>query len=687
MARPEIDAWLELELDRIWLIAERRLRRLQAAHDRRAGLPPPHVEGILAARRGKRGGTTVDLAEIDRALAACNARLAAVRAEVPLGRIAARLGLQPLELDVIAATLAPLVDPPFAELLHVLRGSHQLDLVLLAELLELDRTQRLALLGALEGDRPLVRWNLVSVGDPRAPHPTLHIAPDLLSALRGERELPPELVAHAALRMPPATVDDLVLAPDVRARFERLLAGYARAADPPWLVLYGAAGSGRRELATRCAAAAGRNALVFEPNAESAPLLAVAQRAAVLHGAVLVVGPVSGSDAAELVQRFKRYPDPVCFVLDGTEPLRLETSHPVHEIAFAPLAHAQASELWKRALGTTNLDPSSLVDAYRLTPGDILGAVAVATTSAQLEGRELAVGDLRRGVELRLRSHLADVVERVANTYSFADVVLCDADVERLREFIGRKRYARVVYEEWGLAQRIRYGKGMIALFSGPPGTGKTMLAGVIANELGMDLYRVDLSQVVSKWAGETEKQLAKIFDIAERTQAVLLFDEADSLFAKRGEVEGGNDRFANLTVNYLLQRLEAYPGIAVLTTNKQESLDEALQRRLSLHLRLELPEVDERIRLWRSFLDHLPGAATIDVRWLANRFELSGGSIKNAAVRAAFLAAAQRCALDLATVIAAVERELDDMGRVVWQLPAVRHVASAVDFSDVILE
>jgi SpoVK/Ycf46/Vps4 family AAA+-type ATPase len=271
--------------------------------------------------------------------------------------------------------------------------------------------------------------------------------------------------------------------------------------------------------------------------------------------------------------------------------------------------------------------------------------------------------------------------------HGWDELVLPDADLDRLREFIGRKRHASIVYDKWGLAGRIRYGKGMIGLFSGPPGTGKTMVAGVIASELSMDLYRVDLSQVISKWAGETEKQLARIFDIAERTQAVLLFDEADSLFAKRGEVEGGRDRFANLTVNYLLQRLERYPGVAILTTNKEESLDEALQRRLSLHLRLQLPEVAERRRLWRSFLPpQLPGAEELDIEWLAQRFELSGGSIKNAAVRAAFLAAGDGSSLDLAVVVAAVERELDDMGRVVWQLPAPPPVDLSVSFDDVIL-
>jgi len=208
----------------------------------------------------------------------------------------------------------------------------------------------------------------------------------------------------------------------------------------------------------------------------------------------------------------------------------------------------------------------------------------------------------------------------------------------------------------------------LIALFSGPPGTGKTMLAGLIARSLDLDLYQVDLGQVVSKWVGETEKQLGKVFDQAERAHAVLLFDEADSLFAKRTEVSSANDRYGNMAVNYLLQRLEQYSGVAVLTTNNDTSLDEALQRRLTLHLYLELPEVEERERLWKSFLpSRAPVRRDIDFRALANEFELSGGYIKNAAVRAAFLAAAHGAPIGMELLRLASALELEDMGRVVW--------------------
>ena len=699
-----IESWLDVELDRMWLIAERRLRRMQVAGVDFSGSGAYRaLEALLTTRRGRvLGSPAAELAVIERGLVACTSSLAKIRARAPIGALAARLGMRPLEVDILVATFAPLVDPPLADLFQLVHSRRGMDLALLGELFELDRRCRLELLTAVDVDRPLVRWALLTVenvveGATPVTHRQLQVSPDVVSTLSGARELPPSLMPYAALRTSVDQFDDLILSSALRTELTTLARGMAVNPDAtklPWVVLWGPAGSGRREIACRLAAATRRQALVFDPSIETREQLGarlhLAQREALIRGAALVIGPTPEALATPISQALRRYPELAFLVMTtGTEP-QLVTDHAMHEIALEPLTHAHATMVWKQAISKVaapELDLSSLIDGYRLTAGDILQAVSTADASARAQARELRPSDLRRGVELRLRTQLGDLVERVDSTYGWDDLVLPDPDLDRLLEFIGRKRFAAVVYDQWGLADRIRYGKGMIALFSGPPGTGKTMVAGVIARELAMDLYRVDLSQVVSKWAGETEKQLAQIFDIAERTQAVLLFDEADSLFAKRGDGDGGRDRFANLTVNYLLQRLEAYPGVAVLTTNKEESLDDALQRRLSLHLRLQLPEVPERKRLWRSFLPpQLPGAATVDVDWLAKQFPLAGGSIKNAAVRAAFLAAGDRQPIDLAVVIAAVERELDDMGRVVWQVPYVPEDATIV-LDDVILD
>jgi SpoVK/Ycf46/Vps4 family AAA+-type ATPase len=286
---------------------------------------------------------------------------------------------------------------------------------------------------------------------------------------------------------------------------------------------------------------------------------------------------------------------------------------------------------------------------------------------AERNGRAVTQLDARGGVERRLRNDLGDLARRITVLTTMNDLVLPPQDMDRVDEFIARKKHQDTVYRQWGFGDRVGYGKGLIALFSGPPGTGKTMLAGLIATQLDLDLYQVDLAQVVSKWVGETEKQLGQVFDRAERAHAVLLFDEADSLFAKRTEVKGANDRYGNMATNYLLQRLEQYTGVAVLTTNKDTALDEALQRRLTLHLRLDVPDVAERERLWQSFLPpKAPVESNLNLTALANEFELSGGYIKNAAVRAAFLAASVGAPIGMDILRLASALELEDMGRVV---------------------
>jgi SpoVK/Ycf46/Vps4 family AAA+-type ATPase len=202
------------------------------------------------------------------------------------------------------------------------------------------------------------------------------------------------------------------------------------------------------------------------------------------------------------------------------------------------------------------------------------------------------------------------------------------------------------------------------------------MVAGLIARELGLDLYQVDLSKVVSKFIGETEKQLAALFDAAEHGQAILLFDEADSLFGKRTEVRSSNDRYANLETNYLLQRLESFDGICLLTTNHETSIDEAFMRRLSLHVRVPMPDEEHREQLWRTMLPveaELEGI--FDFVELAHDFVMSGGYIKNAVVRGAYLAAADGGAITFAHLERAARAEYESMGKVAYQATNLRSV------------
>ena len=236
----------------------------------------------------------------------------------------------------------------------------------------------------------------------------------------------------------------------------------------------------------------------------------------------------------------------------------------------------------------------------------------------------------------------------------------------QVAELIARLRHRPLVLEEWGFAAKIGKGNGVAALFSGPPGTGKSMCAGLIANELGLDLYVVDGSKISSKWIGETEKNLAALFDAAEASHAVLLFDEADALFGKRSDVKSSNDKHANAEVSYLLQRVEHYSGIAILTSNHESAIDPAFQRRLATHVRFELPDAEERSALWKAMIPSTaPVAEGLDFERLADRYEMSGGYIKNAALRAAFLAADLSTPITLSLLEHAARAEYEAMGKI----------------------
>ena len=232
---------------------------------------------------------------------------------------------------------------------------------------------------------------------------------------------------------------------------------------------------------------------------------------------------------------------------------------------------------------------------------------------------------------------------------------------------ISRVKHRRQVHESWGFAKKLSRGLGLSALFFGAPGTGKTMVAGLIARELGLDLYQVDLSRIVSKWVGETEKQLASLFAAAESGHAIVLFDEADSLFSKRTDVKSSNDRYANLEVNYLLQRMESFAGITILTTNHDTAIDEAFRRRLSFRIEFPVPEADERERIWRATIPvEAALAPDVDFSRLAEVYEMTGGYIRNATLRAAFFAASSGTEISASHLQRAASLEMSAMGKVV---------------------
>jgi hypothetical protein len=325
---------------------------------------------------------------------------------------------------------------------------------------------------------------------------------------------------------------------------------------------------------------------------------------------------------------------------------------------------AERRELWRAHAPGADVD--GVAARFRLSMAQIAHAADVADASARARGNGPPVAaDLERGARDASRTRLGALAVRVEPRAGWNDLVLPAGPLELLRSVAAFLRHRDLVLSEWGYERTIAGGQGLKVLFAGESGTGKTMAAGVIAGDLGLDLFRVDLATVVSKYVGETEQNLDRIFDAAEGSNALLLFDEADALFGKRSEVKDAHDRYANIEVAYLLQRMEAYAGGVILTTNLRSNMDDAFLRRLDILVEFPFPEAADRRRLWRGLVPpEAPLADDVELDLLGNRFRLTGGSIRNCSVTAAFLAADEDALIGMRQLLRAVAQELRKQGR-----------------------
>ena len=577
-----------------------------------------------------------------------------------MAAVGALLGLDGLDLAVLALCAAPELDPRFGRLLAYLHDDVTRRLAsprLAARLLTDDPAQSDAVLARFAADAPLRRVGAVRLLDDEAPTP---IADRLVK------------------------VDD---------RLAGHLLGIGLAAPPPGdrLVAASAIDPGRSAAVTQLRAALGDSGLgvsLLAIGADAAELLAAAR-----GGPVLVVPAreaASPEAAAAAVLRAALARAVVCFELDGVSPDdRAGVAACVAErgpgvllcarrpdamsgipglralaIQVPEASLAERRTLWRaRAPGA---DVEGVAARFRLSMDQIAHAVDVAGASARSRGNGPPLAaDLELGAREASRTRLGELAVRVESSAGWNDLVLPAEPLDLLRSVAAFLRHRDLVLSEWGYGRTVAGGQGLKVLFAGESGTGKTMAAGVIARDLGLDLFRVDLATVVSKYVGETEQNLDRIFAAAEGSNAVLLFDEADALFGKRSEVKDAHDRYANIEVAYLLQRMEAYAGGVILATNLRSNMDDAFLRRLDILVEFPFPEPADRRRLWRGLVPaDAPVADDVDLDRLADRFRLTGGSIRNCSVTAAFLAADEATAIGMRHLLRAIAQELRKQGR-----------------------
>ncbi|WP_374729457.1 ATP-binding protein [Caballeronia calidae] len=334
-------------------------------------------------------------------------------------------------------------------------------------------------------------------------------------------------------------------------------------------------------------------------------------------------------------------------------------------------------DLWQKAAAkheaeAAQLDIVGVATKFRFTPGQIEASMHTAASLAAWRDPEharIASQDLYDACRAHSNRTLSTLAQKVTPRFGWNDIVLPADRIRQLREICNHIKYRNRVFNEWGFDAKLASSKGLSFLFAGPSGTGKTMAAAIIAAELGLDLYKIDLSLVISKFIGETEKNLAKIFDEAETANSILFFDEADSLFGKRSEVKDSHDRYANIEVGYLLQRIEEYEGIAILATNFRRNMDEAFVRRLQFTVDFPLPGEADRYRMWTGILpESTPRDPALDLAMMAKRYTLTGGNIRNVALAAAFLAADDSDMIRMTHLIAATQREYQKMGKLVGE-------------------
>ena len=699
---------LQSELGWLRLVLQREILRLKAANLLSADpfrglyLADEQVDAILrdwnAEQRRPPAPGLADVSlraamkrvEIDARLREC----VAAGIPPPMMRLADMFGLSVFECNVLVAVLALEMDLRFEALYSwarndVTRKSPSVDLVL--KLFCEDSADRLRCRQAFRLDGSLFRNRLLRVSedqqerDPSFFGRSLRLDERIAAFLLDQEGIDHRLEPFTTFSVPSRAFASLYLPERLRVQLRN--AGQMH--DDLILYLCGPRGAGKGSAVEALCSDVHRPLLTVDLSRVAgfhlAPqeAFALLQREAILSGADLFL------EHAEALITENSVVDPVGAALERLQPVpgvRIfitgEAPWPNtgwrkcawRSFDFPVPSFSDRAKLWQEALRThgaahvPDIDVELLANRFALTGGAIHQACAEMVQGMEIrDGSEggPASRDLEAAARAQSTHGLRRFAQKVHARASWDSLVLPPRILRQLHDVCTAERHRHTVYIRWGFDERLTSGKGLNVLFCGSSGTGKTMAAGVLAGELGLDLYRIDLSIVVSKYIGETEKQLSLIFREAKTSNAVLFFDEADALFGKRSEVKDAHDRYANVETAYLLQKMEEYEGIVILATNLRRNMDDAFTRRMGHIIDFPFPDAEHRERIWKKILPpSAPVANDLDFGFLARQFELAGGNIRNIALASAFLAAEEGAAIRMEHCIVATALEMQKTGK-----------------------
>ena len=615
-----------------------------------------------------------------------------------LEELSRRFYLSPLDVDILLICLAPELDCKYERLFSYLQDDitrKKPSVYLVSNLLSSSFENKLASRNHFDPESPLFKLAVLSIFDePQQQNSPLYskllkLDDRLVSYLLGGNRIDSRLRSSTRLIEPDIQFKNLVLPADLVGHILFLSTKKYNQNGGPIFYFKGPYGVGKQSAAEATCRQLGKRLLRIEGdhliNSEGLSFedkLTLVLRESKLQNAAIYW---KGFDA--LLSEDKR--TMLGFLLKALEEhsgltflsgeAGWEPRDALHQRTFAPIvfsvpAFGERLELWQRSLNgntaiSSDLDMYSLSNKFILSGGQIRDIVATAKNHAlkkKSENANLNMKTLYAACRAHSNQKLSELSKKIKPKFTWTDIVLPQDKLALLNEIINHVKYKQKVYFDWGFEEKMSLGKGLTVLFSGPSGTGKTMAAEIIAGELDLDIYKIDLSLIVSKYIGETEKNLSKIFAEAETSNAILFFDEADALFGKRSEVKDSHDRYANIEIAYLLQKMEEYEGITILASNLRKNLDDAFVRRIKFIIEFPIPDEPHRYQIWQV---HLPKRAPIeedlDFDFLARNFKLTGGNIKNSVLHAAFLSASEESAINMKHIIQGIQREFQKAGKV----------------------